>query len=103
MNYNKNNSKNHSAVLGVAADAGLDDIRAAYLRKVKEHPPDRSPVEFERIREAYEILRNPKYRILQLIQSTERRMSFTSLLEKNRTKRNFVGPKLWLEVLKKKK
>ena len=41
-------------VLGVSQDAGEEEIRAAYVRKVKEHPPDRSPEEFERIRNAYE-------------------------------------------------
>ena len=35
-------------VLGVAASATEEDIRAAYLLKVKEHPPDRSPVSSSR-------------------------------------------------------
>ena len=30
-------------VLEVEAEAGDEEIRAAYLRKVKEYPPDRSP------------------------------------------------------------
>ncbi len=47
-------------VLGVNQDAGEEEIRAAYVRKVKEHPPDRSPEEFERIRDAYESLRDPR-------------------------------------------
>ena len=46
-------------VLGVGQDAGEEEIRAAYVRKVKEHPPDRSPEEFERIRDAYDSLRDP--------------------------------------------
>ena len=41
-------------VLGVNQDAGEEEIRAAYVRKVKEHPPDRTPEEFERIRDAYD-------------------------------------------------
>lgn len=102
MNSNDNYSEDYCAVLGVSADSGPDEIRTAYLRMVKEHPPDRSPVEFERIREAYEMLRNPKYRILQMIKSTDSRLSFSSLIKENRSKRNFVGPKLWLEALKKK-
>ena len=28
-------------VLGVNQDAGEEEIRTAYVRKVKEHPPDR--------------------------------------------------------------
>jgi len=46
------------AVLGVAPDATDEQIRAAYLRKVKEFPPDRNPVEFEQVRDAYELLRD---------------------------------------------
>ena len=41
-------------ILGVAANASEDEIRRAYLEKVKQFPPDRSPEEFERIRDAYE-------------------------------------------------
>ncbi len=33
-------------ILGVAPYAGDEEIRAAYLRKVKENPPDRSPADF---------------------------------------------------------
>src|ERR1035437_7969776 len=39
-------------VLEIEAEAGDEEIRAAYLRKVKQHPPDRSPREFERVRSA---------------------------------------------------
>ena len=49
-------------ILGVAANAGDEEIRAAYLSKVKEFPPDRAPAEFERIRDAYETLRDPRRR-----------------------------------------
>ena len=47
-------------VLEIDAEAGEEEIRAAYLRKVKEYPPDRSPREFERVRDAYEMLRDPR-------------------------------------------
>ena len=54
-------------ILGVAANAGDAEIRAAYLRKVKENPPDRAPEQFERIRDAYELLRDPRRRALQML------------------------------------
>ena len=50
-------------MLGISADADEEQIRAAYIRKVKEHPPDRSPEEFERIRDAYASLRDPRRRM----------------------------------------
>src|SRR5215813_526208 len=46
-------------VLGIPPEAGDEEIRAAYLRKVKKYPPDRAPQEFEKIRDAYETLRDP--------------------------------------------
>ena len=49
--------------LALGQDAGEEEIRAAYVRKVKEHPPDRSPEEFERIRDAYDSLRDPRRRM----------------------------------------
>jgi hypothetical protein len=43
------------AELGVATDAGLDEIRSAYRRRVKETHPDHGgdEDEFKRVREAY--------------------------------------------------
>ena len=54
-------------VLGISPEAGDEEIRAAYLRKVKEYPPDRAPREFEKVRDAYEILRDPRRRTRQLL------------------------------------
>ena len=50
-------------VLGIPPDAGEEEIRSAYVRKVKEHPPARSPEQFERIRDAYDSLRDPRRRM----------------------------------------
>ena len=43
--------------LGVTRDASEEDIRRAYLRRVKAHPPERDPEGFQRAREAYELLK----------------------------------------------
>ena len=50
-------------VLEIEAEAGEEEIRTAYLRKVKQYPPDRSPREFERVRDAYDLLRDPRRRM----------------------------------------
>jgi hypothetical protein len=50
------------AVLGVEPDATSDPVRIAYHRKVREHPPERDPEGFKRVREAYETLRSPRKR-----------------------------------------
>jgi curved DNA-binding protein CbpA len=88
------------AVLGVNPDDGEEEIRAAYLRKVKEHPPDRSPEEFERIRDAYDSLRDPRRRMRERLLSVDPSMPFRSVVELKTPRRLFAGPQPWLEVLK---
>jgi curved DNA-binding protein CbpA len=45
-------------VLGVERDATEAQIKAAYFAKVRQHPPERDPEGFKRIRAAYEKLRS---------------------------------------------
>ena len=87
-------------VLGVRVEDGEDEIRAAYLQRVKEHPPDRSPEEFERIRDAYESLRDPRKRMRDML-STKVWGPFADMFSGVESQRQFVGPLPWLEVLKK--
>ena len=89
-------------VLGVNQDAGEEEIRTAYVRKVKEHPPDRSPEEFERIRDAYDSLRDPRRRMRDRLLSVDPFASFVSIIELKAPQRRFAGPRPWLEVLKEK-
>ena len=89
-----------AAVLGVSADASDAEIRAAYLRKVVEHPPDRSPEQFERIRDAYEVLRDPYRRIEQALLSVDPEAPLVTLLDATPGQRRLVGPEPWLHVLR---
>ena len=86
-------------VLGIPANASDEEIRAAYLDKVKQHPPDRSPEEFERIRDAYETLRDPRRRMRNLILSVDPAEPLAALAE-GRARRRFTGPEPWLAVLR---
>jgi curved DNA-binding protein CbpA len=88
-------------VLGIEANASEEEIRAAYLRRIKEHPPDSSPEEFERIRDAYETLRDPRRRAQSLLFAVDPEAPMTSLIADRRTERRFVGPNPWLAALKK--
>lgn len=87
-------------ILGVAPDAGEEEIRAAYLRLVKEHPPDRSPEQFEKIRDAYDVLRDPRRRTREMLLATDPEAPLTSLLVEHASERRFVGTQAWVEVLK---
>jgi curved DNA-binding protein CbpA len=86
-------------ILGIPADADEEQIRAAYVRKVKEHPPDRSPEEFERIRDAYESLRDPRLRTRERLLAEDACAPFASMI-RPQAHRRFAGPQPWLEVLK---
>jgi uncharacterized protein (DUF1786 family) len=87
-------------ILGLTANASDAEIRAAYLTKVKEFPPDRSPEEFEKIRDAYDTLRDPRRRTRAMLLSSEFAAPLASLIDGRKSRRIFAGPQLWREVLK---
>ncbi|MBZ5623619.1 MAG: J domain-containing protein [Acidobacteriia bacterium] len=87
-------------VLGIPPEAGDEEIRAAYLRKVKEYPPDRAAREFEKVRDAYEILHDPRRRTRHLLLSADPKLPLVALLEGRASERRFVGPEAWLAVLR---
>jgi curved DNA-binding protein CbpA len=89
-----------TAVLGVRHDATDEEIRAAYLQKVRENPPDRSPERFETIRDAYEALRDPRRRIQFRLFGIDPTTPLVSLFAPDTRPRRFVGPGPWLDVLK---
>lgn len=86
-------------LLGIPRDADDEAVRAAYLAKVRESPPDRSPELFEKLRAAYEKLRDPRARIRHRLFSVDPLRPFISVFAQERPRR-FVGPGPWLDVLK---
>ena len=99
----KEDVRSPTEVLGISVEAGEEEIRAAYLRKVREYPPDRSPAEFERIRDAYNTLKDPRRRIQLVLLDAAVEAPLTDLLDRAPAKGRFVGLKPWLDVLKEKK
>jgi uncharacterized protein (DUF1786 family) len=91
---------NENEILGVRSNASEEEIRAAWLSKVKEFPPDRCPAEFERIRDAYDKLRDPRKRAKAMLFSTAFAAPLVSLVDEQEAHRIFVGPQPWREVLK---
>lgn len=85
-------------VLGVTQDSSDEAIRAAYLALVRANPPESAPDAFERIRDAYEILRDPRQRMRHML-SADPTESFDSLLDRHPPDRRFVGPQPWLDAL----
>ena len=91
------------AVLGVSSDATVEQVRAAYLDKVRQHPPDRDPEQFERIRDAYGRLRDPRARVQQVFEGPEPQAPLANLLGDKRAPRRFAGTVAWMAVLKEKR
>lgn len=50
-------------ILEVAVDATDAEIKQAYLRKVKDNPPDRDQGRFQRIHDAYASIKDDKSRV----------------------------------------
>lgn len=56
------------AALGIdAAEVDAAAVKRAYRRALAEHPPDTDPDGFRRIRDAYELLRDPWTRAKELL------------------------------------
>lgn len=53
---------NYFQLLEVGEEDSAAVIREAYLKKVKENPPEEKPQEFKQIRKAYEVLCDPEER-----------------------------------------
>lgn len=49
-------------ILAVEEDAGDEAIKKAYLRKVREFPPEQQGEAFRYVREAYELIATEKHR-----------------------------------------
>lgn len=59
------------AVLGLSPDTDEQAIRHRYLELVRQHPPDRDADRFQKIRAAYDALRDPVQRLHRQIFSLE--------------------------------
>lgn len=90
-------------LLGVAISASDEQLRSAYLKKVQQHPPDRDPDAFERIRDGYERLRDPAARAEAVLHGADPNAPLVSILDGLPPRRAFVGTQLWMELLKEKR
>jgi DnaJ-class molecular chaperone len=89
-------------VLGVPLEADDEQIRVAYLEKVKAFPPDRCGDQFQAIRDAYAQLKDHTGRSKWLIWGDASDDSLVALLDDHTTPRRHVGPQTWLTTLKQK-
>ena len=62
MTMTTTNTGDPYSVLGLKRGASHEEIRRAYFRNVREHPPETDPETFKAIRAAYEQLRSAEQR-----------------------------------------
>jgi len=85
-------------ILGIEPESSDEEIRAAYLKKIREHPPEGDAEAFERVRDAYAELRDPRERTRKRLFGENPLRPLTTLMEGRKPLRRFTGPKLWLAV-----
>lgn len=91
---------NPFAVLGVDETAGDEAVRAAYLEAVRRHPPDRDPEGFQRVRQAYDAIRDAERRLAFRLFGPPPLDRLEDLLPLFSEERRFVGPDPWLDALR---
>lgn len=91
---------NPFAVLGLEETADDAAVRAAYVQAIRNSPPDRDPEGFRRIRDAYEQLRDKERRIALQLFGPPPLADFAELLDTFPEERRYVGPDLWLNILR---
>ena len=88
------------AVLRLDETANDEMIREAYIVALRISPPDRDPEGFRRIRDAYEQLRDPERRLALRLFGPAPLTDLTALVETFPEERRYVGPELWLNILR---
>ena len=54
--------KNYFKTLELGMEAEEEEIKKAYFKLIRKYPPDKNPDIFKEIREAYDMLRQEKFR-----------------------------------------
>ena len=89
------------AVLGVGVDSDEKALRDAYLSKIREHPPERDPEGFERVRDAYLVLTSPGGRMQRWFDDEVLKHPLRELADKTGGDgRAFLGAAAWRELLR---
>lgn len=87
--------------LGVPETADDEAIHAAYRASVREHPPDRDPEGFQRLRAAFDEIATAEKRQAYRLFGPQPVESLASLAAGAASaERRFVGPGPWLAVLR---
>ncbi len=87
-------------LLGVDDTASDAEIRTAYQKATLAHPPDRDPVAFQKIREAYDAIRDEDARLERRLFGPPLFKRFLDLLDEVGEEKRYLGPRPWIATLK---
>ncbi len=86
-------------VLEVSENAGSEEIRAAYVRKIQAYPPEKHPQKFQEIAGAYQLIKDDIARSRLKVFGMKEVQKIADLLPMCET-RHKVGLETWLNVNK---
>jgi hypothetical protein len=87
-------------ILNLASEAGGEALRQAYLSKIKQFPPDLAPAEFQLVREAYDLLRDPRAQAKLRWLTVDFNAPLVDSLDELACERKRLGPEAWLDAMK---
>jgi DnaJ-class molecular chaperone len=89
-------------ILDVPTDASDEEIRDSYLKWVKKYTPEKDPVRFRKITEAYEALKDERSRVRQkmfgAMMAQDYEKALLALADAREPRRRRVGLKELLET-----
>lgn len=92
------------AVLGVSEKATSAEIRRAYLEQLKLYPPEKKPLKFQEIIDAYHLVENEVARAKLLVfgipQTNSSVMKMSDMLTSDKTSTRRPGMEFWLKLVK---
>ena len=91
---------NPFTILDVEETADDEAVRAAYVRAIRHSPPDRDPEGFQRIRQAYEAIRDGDKRLAFRLFGPPPLPQLDNLHALLPHERRHLGPSPWLAVLR---
>jgi hypothetical protein len=90
-------------LLGVREDSDEAELRAAYLEKIRQYPPDREPEQFERVRDAWNCLKDPAVMAAAVVAVPPLDSLLKVFETDEKPRRQYVSMALWTAALKEKR
>lgn len=90
-------------ILEIPEDASQEEVRSAYMRKLREYPPEKLPLKFNQLQEAYDLVKDEVSRARLTIFGIPQKkseISLPELLGDEKRMRNRIGINKWLDLKK---